>query len=404
MHLPSISVVFNRQGLKNKTKLYSIYIRITLNRQSKYIRIKTPSKITDDQWSGKENSWIRNSHPFAFEINEKIRATLEVLNRIIKRHYSLEKPLSFAILLNGLKRKGDDRIFNDYITHYISNPPERLEEATLEKYRAFLKHLNDFKPSISFKELNPDLINDFKRHLELTAKIQGSTIKSYFDKLKKVVNQAEKESFLDSTQTKFLFSDTKIKINKPKRVFLEIEEIKSLKGLSFQDSEKNLQRDRDLFLFQVYTGYYYNDLKILKKDHLIKDSEYGYFIIGERDKNGNETIIPLFKFEHASSILNKYMTDESDEYIFDRTLFIEPQAYNRNLKKIAEKASIKKSISGKVARHTNIQLWIRFGANRSVISKMVGHAKEETTKHYFSINRVEIVEGTKNVDFKTLGI
>lgn len=404
MQVPSISVVFNRQGDKNKSKLYSAYIRITLNRQSKYVRIKVPKKISDDQWSGKENSWVKNSHPFAFEINNKIKETLDILNRVIKRHYNLDKPLSFPILLNSLKRKGDDRIFNDYVTQYIAHPPERLEEATLEKYRAFSKHLNDFNPSISFRDLDPSLVNNFKKHLEDKAKIQGSTIKSYFDKLKKVVAQAEKESYLDNSQTKFLFSDTKIKINKPKRVFLEIEEIKKLKNLTFQESELSLQRDRDLFLFQVYTGYYYNDLKIIKKDHLIKDSEYGYFIIGERDKNGNETIIPLFKFEHASNILNKYMTDESDEYIFDRNIFIEPQAYNRNLKKIAEKAEIKKSISGKVARHTNIQLWIRFGANRSVVSKMVGHAKEETTKHYFSINRVEIVEGTKNVDFEKLGI
>ncbi len=84
--------------------------------------------------------------------------------------------------------------------------------------------------------------------------------------------------------------------------------------------------------------------------------------------------------------------------------FIEVQAYNRNLKKIAAKAGIKKALSNKIARHTNAQLWIRFGAERPIISKMMGHAKEETTRHYYSVNIPEIVHGTRNIDFKVLGI
>jgi site-specific recombinase XerD len=404
MHLPTIAIVFNRQGLKNKTKLYSVYIRITINRQSKYYKVKAPQKVTTEQWSGKENSWIKNTHSFAFEINNKIKETLEAINRTIKRYYSLDKPITFKAIEENLKKKGDDRVFNIYVDQYINNPPERLEEATLEKYRAFLKHLNDYNSNISFREISPDLVNGFKNYLDLKLKLQGSTIKSYFDKFKKIITHAEKENYLDNSQTKFLFSDTKIKVGKAKRTFLEIEEILKLKDLKFNEIERNLERDRDLFLFQTYTGYYYNDLKILRKDHLVKDPEFGYFIIGERDKNGNETIIPLFKFPNASSILNTYLKDDNDEFVFDRNIFIEPQAYNRNLKKIADKAGIKKNISGKVARHTNVQLWIRFGANRSVVSKMVGHTKEETTKHYFSVNIPEIIEGTKNIDFKTLGI
>jgi len=100
----------------------------------------------------------------------------------------------------------------------------------------------------------------------------------------------------------------------------------------------------------------------------------------------------------------KYIAPENDVRAFNRKHFIEIQAYNRNLKKIATKAGIKKALSNKVARHTNAQLWIRFGAERPIISKMMGHAKEETTRHYFSVNIPEIVQGTRNVDFKALGI
>lgn len=248
------------------------------------------------------------------------------------------------------------------------------------------------------------LIRTFKKYLEQKLGLEGSTIKSYFDKLKKVIRAAQKEHFLDISQTQFLFDDVKIKVNKPKRTFLEVEEIRRWRSLQFSPQESNLERDRDLFLFQVYTGYYYNDLEGLKKDHLIKDDQYGHFILGERDKNGNDTIIPLFKFPHAEGILQKYTASPDEPYVFDPKCFIEIQAYNRNLKKVATKAGIKKALSNKVARHTNAQLWIRFGAERPIVSKMMGHAKEETTRHYYNVNIPEIIEGIKNVDFKRLDI
>ena len=67
-------------------------------------------------------------------------------------------------------------------------------------------------------------------------------------------------------------------------------------------------------------------------------------------------------------------------------------------------SGISKRIFNKVARHTNAQLWVRYGAERPIISKMLGHQKEETTRNYFSVNLPEIVEGTRKVDFKRLGI
>jgi len=35
---------------------------------------------------------------------------------------------------------------------------------------------------------------------------------------------------------------------------------------------------------------------------------------------------------------------------------------------------------------------------------MMGHTKQETTRNYYDVNLPEIVEGTKRVDFGSLGI
>jgi site-specific recombinase XerD len=404
MNLPTISVVLNWMKLTNKTGVYPVYLRITIGRQSKYYTIPILKKIANNQWSGTDGGWVKNTHPYYFEINSKIREKRDIVDGLIRKYYNQNKQLTFPVIFKQLKRRDDGALFNNYIKDYIRDPPEKLEDSTWEKYQAFLKHLNAFNPNISFSEVDEPLIRNFKKYLEQKLGLEGSTIKSYFDKLKKLIRSAHKDNHLEQAQIEFLFDDIKIKVNKPKRVFLEPAEVKKWRLLTFSSAEASLERDRDLFLFQIYTGYYYNDLEIFTKHQLLKDEEYGYIISGERDKNTNDTIIPLFKFPNANAILEKYMSPKDEKCVFSRNLFIEVQAYNRNLKKIATKAGITKEVSNKVARHTNAQLWIRFGAERPVISKMMGHTKEETTKHYYNVDIPEIIEGTKNVDFLKLGI
>jgi site-specific recombinase XerD len=401
----TVKPVINRQGKKNKSGLYSIHIRITIGRQSKYIKLENAPKIALSHWNNRVsyNNYVKNTHPLAFEINNEIQTLMDKVLQVVKRNYGTQ--LSFEEVLKSLKRKGDGNVFNDYVQEYIKNPAQRLDDSTLEKYKIFLMHLNNFNPKVRFNDLNSKLISDFQRYLQVDRKLSGATVKSYFDKFKVVVNQAEREMYLSIEQTRFLFTDVKIKIEKPNRIFLELNEIQNLIKLEFLKTEFEMERDRDMFLLQVYTGYYYNDLQIFKKNHIVNHPDFGSIIIGERDKNGETPIIPLFKFPKAIEIIEKYCTKDNDsEFIFDDTLFIEPQKYNFKLKKIAKRATITKDISNKVARHTNAQLWVRFGAKRPVLSKMLGHANEATSKNYFDVDVLDIIEGTRDIDFTKLGI
>jgi integrase len=133
--------------------------------------------------------------------------------------------------------------------------------------------------------------------------------------------------------------------------------------------------------------------------------EHGYYIISERDKNDNPTIIPLYKFPYAAEVVARYR-DNNDkfEFLFRENCFIEVQAYNRNLKKLAGKAGISRNLTNKTGRHTNAQMWIRFGAERPVLSKMMGHEKEQTTENYYKVGLREVIEGTKSIDFGKLKI
>lgn len=414
IRIPTISVKHNWRKSTNQQGHYPIHLRVYLpGEHAHYYPIKLPAKVSCEQWMGKENQWVKNSHPFYFEINCKISEIINKLNDLVRRYYMQNKPLTFCIIEKELMLRGEKNILNDYFRNYINYPPETavLDEVTWEKYRACLFHLNNFQEKISFSQIDETLIARFKNYLSnlngRSGKMFPATIKSYWDKLKVVLTHAaKKDYFLDHVEVERYFDEVKISIPKKKEgQHLEIEEIQKLRKLQFSEKDQSLARDRDLFLFQIYTGFYYKDLQILRKDQLFHDIEQGLYIIGERDKNNNPIIIPLFKFSYALTIIKQYNDiNQNNPLLFKRSIFIEIQAYNRNLKLLAKRAGIIRTLSNKVGRHTNAQMWIRFGADRPILSKMMGHEKEQTTQNYYKVGLREVIEGTKGIDFEKLAI
>ncbi len=402
--IPSVGTVMNWRNENNKSGLYPVHIRIKQGNFARYYRVPTPIKIRVDQWAGREGAWIKPGHPFAFEINNKIVEIKGLINEYIKRTVNFSKPVTVEGILASLTNKGDNKSFLDFMQHYITHPPEKLELNTIKKYATTLTHLKKFKKQIFFAEIDNTLLRDFSRYMQTELELGGAAAKKYLEAFKKVIRHARRENYLSSSQMEFLFDGLNVRVPKAKRTFLDLTEVKKWKALQFASDQQHLERDRDIFLFQIYTGYYFKDLLIFTKDHLQMDEEYGHVILGARDKNGNQTIIPLFNFPYAQTILERYRSRSTDKLVFDKEYLVEEPVYNRNLKEIANMAGLHKNITNKVARHTNAQLWIRYGAEGAVLSKMMGHTKQETTRNYYDVNLPEIVEGTKRVDFGAMGI
>jgi site-specific recombinase XerD len=402
--IPSVGVVMNWRNENNKSGLYPVHIRIKQGNVARYFRVPAPIKIRKDQWAGKEGAWVKQNHPFAFEINNKIIEIKGLINEYIKRTVNFGKPVTVEGIIAGLTNKGDNKSFLDFMQRYITRPPEKLEPNTIKKYATTLTHLKKFKKQIFFAEIDNTLLRDFSRFMQSELELGGAATKKYLETFKKVIRHARRENYISPQQMEFLFDGLNVRVQKAKRTFLDLQEVRKWKALTFTENQQHLERDRDMFLFQIYTGYYFKDLLIFTKDHLQMDEEYGHVILGARDKNGNQTIIPLFKFPYAQTILERYRSRVSDKLVFDKQYLVEEPVYNRNLKEIAKMAGIYKNITNKVARHTNAQLWIRYGAEGAVLSKMMGHTKQETTRNYYDVNLPEIVEGTKRVDFGAMGI
>ena len=177
--------------------------------------------------------------------------------------------------------------------------------------------MNAFEPNLKFSDLNEQLITDFREFLLYQKNLKGGATKKYFGCFQKITRHAKSNPSINYTNDSFEPVNLRVKVEKPIRSYLELEEIKSLKDLDLDGDY--LEQFRDQFLFQIYTGLYHEDLKRLKKSEL-KRNELGYYILSKRKKNDNPYIIPLYKFPYAEEIIGKYWNDEYQE-VFSNTIY-----------------------------------------------------------------------------------
>jgi hypothetical protein len=299
MYLPTYAPVWNWRGAQKDNKRYPIHLRVTINRSTRYPEIKVPMKTKEAEWSGKAPVWIKNTHPFSQEINLAIKEKIDILDNLTARYFKAKKSLTFPLVFRELQRNNNTHSFLDYFREIRKDPPELLDDETMKRYHATLLHLEKFKPIITFNDLSEELFQEFKKYCVKEAELAMSTINGYFNACKKVIYWARKDQHITREHGASIFEDVHIKVGKPKVESLEVEEISEWKNYDFQGKYAALERDRNLFLIQIYTGYYYNDLRELLKTEAKCDPELGHYFKSDRYKNDNLALVPFFKFKNA---------------------------------------------------------------------------------------------------------
>ncbi|MBN8783565.1 MAG: hypothetical protein ABS85_08770 [Sphingobacteriales bacterium SCN 48-20] len=107
IRVPTISVKHNWRNATNRLDRYGVHLRVYLSgEQARHYPIEISSKISVQEWLGKDNHWVKNTHPFFFEINCKIAETVNKLNDLVKRHYTQNKPVTFYRIEKELMLRG----------------------------------------------------------------------------------------------------------------------------------------------------------------------------------------------------------------------------------------------------------------------------------------------------------
>lgn len=133
----------------------------------------------------------------------------------------------------------------------------------------------------------------------------------------------------------------------------------------------NLERVRDLFLFQCYSALSYCDMAALRPSDF-KTNDMGYiYINGARLKTKVRFIAILF--EDAITIAQKYNYNLPT---------ISNQRYNTNLKIIADICDIRKPLHTHIGRHTAACYLLNKGLSLEIVAKIMGHSTTKLTRHY----------------------
>jgi len=175
---------------------------------------------------------------------------------------------------------------------------------------------------------------------------------------------AQKQGVIKTSEL-IAYQGERDKIKQP--IFLTMQDLEKLKCFSFNNLY--LERIRDLFLFQCFTGLSYGDLW---NDWEVKDTENGNVLVGVRSKNAQSFFIPVQNI--VLEILKKYSND-LPKYA--------NAVYNRILKEIVALCGIEKRITTHTARKTFATLSDADGWSRETVSKMLGHKSFKTTEMYY---------------------
>lgn len=285
--------------------------------------------------------------------------------------------------------------------------------ATVYEVLAAYKQLSEKQPA-TISEIAATLIEDYKCGKDTTLKI--TIVAEQFDRLMKKPNPArvtnetlsqfigrlQAEGFAATTISKkfeflkrvFVYATVKKYINNnpfdlfkmpsaPKLdpIQLTVDEIDRLQKHNFASGRLN--KVKDFFLFQCYTGLSYSDLWVFSKASLQVNSGAAY-LSGRRVKTDEVYFLPWLP--EAAAIADKY------NYHFEH---ITNQKYNSYLKEIAAITNIDKKLSTHVGRKTFAQMMIDRGYSAEAVSRMVGHASfNMTQKHYAKIGAVRIINET----------
>jgi len=400
----SIAKIVFWKHQSNKKGEFPIFIRITEDRKSRYI--KTGLYALEEDWDEKDNLFrtkYRRAEeqykiPIHDDYNKILRKKLAEAESVVSRLTLSDKLISSEQVKDEIlksKKLGKDSVLK-YIDYIVEELKKQGKVGTSTCYKdlkrslkAFLKILD--KEDITFIEITPEFLKTYEADFR-TRDVKDTGISFYFRSLRAVLNKAIAEGYCKREMYPFdKYKISKFDTHTSKRAIAkkDIEAIKKLK----LEVGSSLFHSRNIFLFSYYNrGINFSDIAMLTWENIRNNR-----LIYTRLKTGKPYNIQML--EPTLEILEYYKTHNykgDDGYIFpildkDRhgtTVKIKNRIHkilgetNEDLKKIGSKAKLDIPLTTYVARHTYATVMKRSGVSTSVISEALGHDSERTTQIY----------------------
>lgn len=367
------------KGAVDKKKNYKdvglLQIEVRRDGTSAKTYISTRIKIRPDQFSDK-NGFTCKNHDNAKFVTGKAHSIF----RQIETFVSSDKCKSISDVKYWDKEDFSEITVVEFIWSELRRT--KASSATIEQTHSFITRLEEFGKIRYFHDITYENILGLDAHLKKTI-VSEPTLYKRHGIFKKYITEATNRGLFKGVNPYHLFKPAKGKSKDP--VYLLEDEINKIRN--FQPNYGYLERTRDLFLFQCFTGLAYIDAVNFKKENVVQEN--GRKVIYDtREKTDVRYIIPFLK--EAEQIAEKY------NYVLPN---LSNQKYNEYLKEITMAVGISKRVTSHVARHTFATYLLNKDIPIETVSKVLGHTNIKQTQHYAKLLGKKILD-----DFNKMGI
>ena len=408
------NIIFTLESRKKDGVLIveNVPIRMRVNFASKRIEFTTGYRIDAAKWDT-DKQRVRNGctnklKQSASEINASLLGYYTEVQEIFKK-FEVEEimptPEQIKEAFNELHkpieevnpRKSTPNAFYKVFDEFVRDCGRQNDwtDSTYEKFAAVKNHLMNFRDGLTFDFFDEKGLNDYVTYLRDVKEMRNSTIGKQLSFLKWFLRWAFRKGVHQNNA--YDSYKPKLKSTQKKIIFLTWEELNKLREFEIPAAKQALDRVRDVFLFQCFTGLRYSDVFNLRRSDIKGDH-----IEVTTVKTSDSLIIELNN--HSKAILDKYKDVAFED---DKVLpVITNQKMNDYLKELAELAGINEpvrqtyyrgneridEVTPKYAllgthagRRTFICNALALGIPPQVVMKWTGHSDYKAMKPYIDI-------------------
>lgn len=365
-------------------------------------------KVDLDKWDADAERAIEGTIDAA-EINRTIEEYKTQINEVFARFELLEKrvptPQEVKYLFNDMIGKTallDDSgnldfwsVF-DVFTEQVGEK-NQWTDSTFQKFRTLRHHLKSFAPTLSFSSLTEEKLQGLIAYY-YKKDFRNTTISKQLSFLRWFLRWAAQKGYYKGDLHETFKPKLKgISVDSKEIIYLSQDELKQLQDFHFQPMQEALERVRDVFLFQCFTGLRYSDVAKLKRSDVKKGIVH---VVTKKTVDGLR--IELNK--HSQAILDKY---KDCTFPSDKVLpVISNEKMNAHLKTLGQVVGLDEPtrivyfkgnkryeevypkwylLTTHVARRTFVVTALQLGIPVEVIMRWTGHSNFEAMKPYAKI-------------------
>ncbi len=351
-----LSIINDRKHKATNKTTGAVELRFTLDRKQKYFA--TGVNILKGEW--RNGKVVRRKD--AQELNDRIDAYASKAESIITQVIENDGNLDDVMEL----MRGEDKGVPDFVSYCVLRSERRkVREGTRKRYNVFINFLKEWKGIKDFGDVTVAKVREMDELLHGRG-LGQATVYNYHKSLKLFVRDAIVDGYMEKNPYNLL----PFKIGRGEKEFVDCltpEQFEAVKALKIKTP--HIERARDLFLFQCYTGVAYSDLMSFDFE-LCEESGGKYFYRAKRTKTDTDFTFQLLT--PAIEILRKY------DFVLPK---ISSQKYNDYLKVIGGMVGAPEMHSH-MGRATAATMFLSKGMPLNVVSSVLGHKTIRQTQRY----------------------